>query len=134
MTSAWITGTHRKWVFSVLAAYFLFKKLRALMRPRHSYTYSSPPPLKPDPALFPQYFAGRDGMWLHTRQWVTPAPRALVFVSHGFAEHSGRYEHVARELVKALGVNVYAMDHEGHGLSQVPLLSCPLYPASLALL
>jgi alpha-beta hydrolase superfamily lysophospholipase len=41
-------------------------------------------------------------------------PKAAVVISHGYAEHSGRYEHVAARLNSA-GYVVYANDHQGHG-------------------
>jgi pimeloyl-ACP methyl ester carboxylesterase len=41
----------------------------------------------------------------------------LVVVVHGFAEHGGRYEHVAAALTRA-GFVVYLMDHQGHGQSE----------------
>ncbi len=44
------------------------------------------------------------------------APRAIVQIVHGMAEHSGRYEEFARYLVDA-GFAVCAHDHIGHGRS-----------------
>ena len=43
-------------------------------------------------------------------------PKATVLIVHGYAEHSGRYEHVARYLTER-GYAVYAPDHYGHGKS-----------------
>jgi alpha-beta hydrolase superfamily lysophospholipase len=43
-------------------------------------------------------------------------PRAVVLISHGLGEHSGRYEHVAAALT-ADNLHVYALDHIGHGKS-----------------
>lgn len=37
-------------------------------------------------------------------------------MAHGYAEHAGRYDHVARRLTEA-GYAVYAVDHIGHGQS-----------------
>lgn len=48
--------------------------------------------------------------------WRGPQARASVVLSHGYAEHSGRYAHVAARLVDA-GLAVYAVDHRGHGKS-----------------
>jgi acylglycerol lipase len=42
-----------------------------------------------------------------------------VVISHGLAEHAGRYEHLAGRLVAA-GYAVYAVDHRGHGRSGGP--------------
>ncbi|GEM31777.1 monoacylglycerol lipase [Nocardia neocaledoniensis NBRC 108232] len=51
------------------------------------------------------------------RAWLPEsAPKALVVLVHGVAEHSGRYEHVGDDLAAA-GFAVYALDHLGHGRS-----------------
>jgi alpha-beta hydrolase superfamily lysophospholipase len=49
-------------------------------------------------------------------RWLpdTGGPRAVVQVSHGMAEHAGRYARFASALT-AKGVAVYAHDHRGHG-------------------
>ena len=57
-----------------------------------------------------------EGVNLFVRQW-RPAdgqPKAAVLVVHGAAEHSGRYDRLARFLTDA-GYAVYAPDHRGHG-------------------
>ncbi|MCU4184510.1 lysophospholipase [Acidiferrimicrobium sp. IK] len=54
---------------------------------------------------------------LYYRHWPVPDPVATVVVSHGFAEHSGRYHHVAAAL-GAVGLDVWAADHRGHGRSE----------------
>lgn len=48
------------------------------------------------------------------RLWVAPSPRALVVVTHGIGEHSGRYAALASDLVRA-GYTVTAFDWPGHG-------------------
>lgn len=48
------------------------------------------------------------------RTWIAADARAVVLIVHGIAEHSGRYEHVARQLVHA-GFTVVAYDQRGHG-------------------
>jgi alpha-beta hydrolase superfamily lysophospholipase len=53
---------------------------------------------------------------LYYRVWDTPSSRADVLISHGYAEHAGRYDHVARALNDA-GATVWAIDHRGHGSS-----------------
>lgn len=60
-----------------------------------------------DTALFAQ-------AWLPERD-----PRAVVVISHGLAEHGGRYLEVAARLV-ASDYAVYALDHRGHGRSGGP--------------
>lgn len=41
---------------------------------------------------------------------------AVVLISHGLGEHSGRYEHVAQAFTEK-GLHVFALDHIGHGHS-----------------
>jgi alpha-beta hydrolase superfamily lysophospholipase len=48
------------------------------------------------------------------RRWDAADPSRVVVIAHGYGEHSGRYEHVARALVDA-GAVVYAPDHHAHG-------------------
>lgn len=61
---------------------------------------------------------GTKGVVLAWRAWLPDQdPKAVVILSHGLAEHSGRYAHVAACLV-GHGYAVYALDHRGHGLSQ----------------
>lgn len=43
-------------------------------------------------------------------------PTGIVVLSHGLAEHAGRYRHVIERL-GSLGLVVYAPDHRGHGRS-----------------
>jgi alpha-beta hydrolase superfamily lysophospholipase len=52
--------------------------------------------------------------------WLPEAPpRAVVVISHGLAEHSGRYAALASCLVDK-GFAVYALDDRGHGRSGGP--------------
>ena len=62
-------------------------------------------------------FTGAAGGKIAWRAWIPEsAPDAVVVLVHGIAEHSGRYDHVARRLNRA-GYAVYALDHRGHGRS-----------------
>ncbi|MEE8602081.1 alpha/beta hydrolase [Euzebya tangerina] len=65
-------------------------------------------------------FLAAGGVTIFTQTWL-PAedPSAVVILSHGFGEHSGRYGHVAAALVEA-GYAVAALDHRGHGRSGGP--------------
>ena len=56
------------------------------------------------------------GRTLFRRSWLPAAPRARAAAVHGFAEHSGRYEHVGAWFA-ARGCAVHAYDHQGHGRS-----------------
>lgn len=62
-------------------------------------------------------FTGSEGRIAY-RWWRPESPiRRLVVVVHGYAEHGGRYAHVAQRLV-AGGAAVCAPDHLGHGRSE----------------
>ena len=62
-------------------------------------------------------FAGLEGLNIFCQSWIpTTKPRAALLIAHGYAEHSGRYQHVAKHLA-GLGYAVYALDHRGHGQS-----------------
>ena len=57
---------------------------------------------------------------LYAQSWLPEnSPRALLVLSHGLGEHSGRYATLASELV-GQGYGVYALDHRGHGRSPGP--------------
>lgn len=56
------------------------------------------------------------GIHLHVESWAPEAPRAVIVLSHGYAEHLGRYGHVVDAFVAA-GIAVFALDHRGHGRS-----------------
>jgi alpha-beta hydrolase superfamily lysophospholipase len=59
-----------------------------------------------------------DGIHLFTQQWSPDdAARAGVVLVHGYAEHCGRYGHVADALVRE-EASVYAYDQRGHGRSE----------------
>lgn len=53
------------------------------------------------------------------RQSFTAAPKAVVHICHGLAEHSARYARFAAALNQA-GYHVYAHDHRGHGANIGP--------------
>lgn len=56
------------------------------------------------------------GPALFTQHWHVSAPRGHVLLVHGYAEHSGRYGHVATALKEA-GYAVTAYDQRGFGRS-----------------
>src|SRR3954468_5964035 len=51
---------------------------------------------------------------VQVRRWPIEDPARLVVLVHGYGEHIGRYEHVARALNEA-GSAVLGPDHVGHG-------------------
>ncbi|MDJ0924622.1 MAG: alpha/beta hydrolase [Acidimicrobiia bacterium] len=62
-------------------------------------------------------FRGSEGRIFY-RIWSTAGdPERIVVLVHGYAEHGGRYAHVAEELA-ARGAVVCAPDHIGHGHSE----------------
>jgi alpha-beta hydrolase superfamily lysophospholipase len=63
-------------------------------------------------------FTGAKGLEIYWQSWQDAVPmRAVVVISHGAGEHSGRYRRVAVALA-AIGYPVYALDHRGHGRSE----------------
>ena len=59
----------------------------------------------------------RDGTELLVRRWAAESePWATVILVHGLAEHSGRYEHVGRQMADA-GLDVESYDQRGFGAS-----------------
>lgn len=62
-------------------------------------------------------FTNDQGTEVHVRHWAPEGdPKALLLISHGMQEHSGRYGRTAGDFTKA-GYDVYALDHRGHGLT-----------------
>ena len=62
------------------------------------------------------------GFEIFHRSWCADTPsavRGVVILVHGLSEHSGRYAHVAQQLVDH-GWLVHAFDHVGHGRSSGP--------------
>ena len=63
-----------------------------------------------------------DDISLATYAWdAVEAPRAVVQIAHGLAEHAARYDRLASQL-NAAGYLVRAADHRGHGrsITEVP--------------
>jgi alpha-beta hydrolase superfamily lysophospholipase len=62
-------------------------------------------------------FDGVGGVRIVYDVWTPDTgPRGVVVLSHGYAEHARRYDHVAQRFGEA-GLLVYALDHRGHGRS-----------------
>lgn len=60
-----------------------------------------------------------DGMSIQGYRWEVSAPRAIMVISHGAAEHALRYGRFA-EALAAAGVETWSNDHRGHGQSPGP--------------
>jgi alpha-beta hydrolase superfamily lysophospholipase len=58
----------------------------------------------------------RDGVTQLRRRWMATDPRGVALLVHGLGEHSGRYEHVARQLCDA-DITTVSYDHRGFGES-----------------
>jgi alpha-beta hydrolase superfamily lysophospholipase len=62
-------------------------------------------------------FDGVGGVRIVYDVWTPEAtPRGVVVLSHGYAEHARRYDHVAQRFGES-GLVTYALDHRGHGRS-----------------
>lgn len=77
-------------------------------------------------ALELDHFAAAGGLALRRRRWSGPEPRRALAIVHGFAEHSGRYDHVARWFAER-GFRVHAFDQRGHGESEGPRNHTPSF-------
>ncbi|MEH6789556.1 alpha/beta hydrolase [Parasphingorhabdus sp.] len=57
------------------------------------------------------------GAKLHLQTWTPDsAPKAIILLIHGYAEHAGRYRYFSAHCVSK-GYAVFAVDHWGHGKS-----------------
>jgi len=67
------------------------------------------------------FVAARDGTPLLLRHWAVTGgvPWATLLITHGLAEHSGRYEHVGEHFAAA-GIDAWALDLRGFGRSGGP--------------
>jgi alpha-beta hydrolase superfamily lysophospholipase len=62
-------------------------------------------------------FHGVGGVRIVYDVWTPDTtPRGVVVLSHGYAEHARRYDHVADRFGES-GLVTYALDHRGHGRS-----------------
>ena len=62
-------------------------------------------------------FTGERGLNIYWQSWSPDdAPKAVLLVAHGYAEHSGRYANLVNYFVPK-GYAIYALDHRGHGRS-----------------
>lgn len=61
----------------------------------------------------------QDGFQLKAYVWESENPKAVVVIAHGAAEHSLRYGRFA-DALNASGIEVWSLDHRGHGQSPGP--------------
>lgn len=64
-------------------------------------------------------FIEHNGQRAYYRHWATADPRAAVIFLHGFGEHTGLYHRYGFAL-NAAGIDLWAVDQFGHGLSPGP--------------
>jgi acylglycerol lipase len=63
-------------------------------------------------------FEGHGNLALYYQSWLpVEAPKAILLLAHGYAEHSGRYTNIVNYFVPK-GYTVYGLDHRGHGRSE----------------
>jgi len=75
-------------------------------------------------------FSTADGLSLLHRHWRPSGARGVLAIVHGLAEHSARYEHVARFFAER-GWSVHAYDQRGHGESEGRRVYTPSFEALL---
>jgi acylglycerol lipase len=65
-------------------------------------------------------FKGYQDFNIYFQYWLPESEaKAVLLISHGYAEHSGRYANVVNYFVPR-GYAAYALDHRGHGKSEGP--------------
>jgi alpha-beta hydrolase superfamily lysophospholipase len=77
-------------------------------------------------ALELDHFAAAGGLALRRRRWSRGEHRRALAIVHGFAEHSARYDHVARWFAER-DFRVHAFDQRGHGESEGPRNHTPSF-------
>ena len=68
-------------------------------------------------------FAGAGGVPIYYQRAAPAAPRGVVLIAHGYAEHLGRYREFVAHLT-GRGFATAAVDHRGHGRSGGPRGHC----------
>ncbi|PKL40075.1 MAG: lysophospholipase [Spirochaetae bacterium HGW-Spirochaetae-1] len=61
-------------------------------------------------------FIGKGGNEIFFQSWTVPSPKAVLVISHGIGEHSGRYQNIIGAMAKEK-ISIYGLDHRGHGRS-----------------
>ncbi|KNC72543.1 hypothetical protein SARC_14900, partial [Sphaeroforma arctica JP610] len=86
-----------------------------LVAKRHAHDYHVP-----TNCMEGLFLSKRNGAKVYQRIWLPEGrARCILFISHGFGEHCGRYDAQAAEFNKR-GFLVVAHDHQGHGRSGGP--------------
>jgi len=64
--------------------------------------------------MLTEQFTTPDQATLRRTLWDIDAPRCIVVIAHGMAEHAARYDAFA-QVLNAQGIAVWSHDHRGHG-------------------
>jgi len=59
---------------------------------------------------------GKGGLEIFYQKYEVANPKAILVISHGLGEHSGRYLNIINKLEND-NISIYALDHRGHGKS-----------------
>ena len=70
--------------------------------------------------------SGNDKFEIHGVLWEAKEPSAVMIIVHGFGEHSGRYENMAKHIIKN-NISVVTFDLRGHGKAVGPKGVCNDY-------
>lgn len=62
------------------------------------------------------YFESLDGKEIHYEQYLQENAKGSIVISHGFCESAEKFREMSYYFYK-MGLNVFAIDHRGHGLS-----------------
>ncbi|MCP4132226.1 MAG: alpha/beta hydrolase [bacterium] len=60
------------------------------------------------------HIVGKSGEQIFFQCWHVDNPRAIMVISHGLGEHSGRYMNIINKL-DGENISIFALDHRGHG-------------------
>ncbi|MDR2518184.1 MAG: lysophospholipase [Spirochaetaceae bacterium] len=98
---------------------------------KHTGTEKKPGGFKAVSETAGEWLSSGDGIKRFVRHWAPEVflqnapdkkPRGALHIVHGMAEHSLRYERLARRLCGA-GIEVWAADQRGHGKTADPLIN-----------
>eukprot|EP01094_Clydonella_sp_ATCC50884_P001839 TRINITY_DN11388_c2_g1_i1.p1 TRINITY_DN11388_c2_g1~~TRINITY_DN11388_c2_g1_i1.p1 ORF type:complete len:349 (+),score=72.57 TRINITY_DN11388_c2_g1_i1:49-1095(+) len=100
----------------IVLAVLAIRRILALRDRKHTLALHYASMGAPMVGIHDKFIRNKAGLWIYNHCWPCANPRGIVFLVHGFSEHCGRYEHVAR-MFNEQGYSVYSFDHQGHGRS-----------------